>query len=149
MNVSRVPVGNTGFDISTANIGMSRICHSLLRRFEYQLIKERRRRNFRAMSDRLRGNIAVLERRLSEGVCPLFFPLIAKDKEDASAALARRGIETIQFWNTGDPESCRNESDAQFLRRHLLEVPIHQDMTLDAVEYAAEQILNLRLGMGA
>jgi len=147
MKVSRVPVGNTGFDISTANIGMSPICHSLLRRFEFELIKERRRRNFRAMTDRLRGNVAVLEKRLSEGVCPLFFPLIARDKEVASTALAERGIETIQFWNSGDPESCRKGSDAEFLRRHLLEVPIHQDLTLDAVEYTAEQILRLRLGM--
>ena len=101
------------------------------------------------MLDQMRGNVAVLDKRLDAGVCPLFFPLLVKDKEAAEGALAKRGIETIQFWNVGDAESCRNGSDAEFLRRHVLEVPIHQDVTPEKVQYTADQILNLRVGMPA
>src|SRR6185436_14513035 len=71
--VHRVPVGNTGFDLSSVNVGMSPVCHSLLRRFEYDKIKEIRRRNFRIVEDRLRGAIKLLEKPLTDGVCPLFF----------------------------------------------------------------------------
>lgn len=145
----RIPVGNTGFDVSAVNLGMSPICHTLLCRFEYAWIKETRRHNFRIVENRLRGNIALLEKDLADGVCPLFFPLLVKNKQAAANALAERGIETVQFWNCGDPESHRAGSDAEFLRRHLLEIPIHQDVTPDAAEYTAEEILKLRLGLSA
>jgi dTDP-4-amino-4,6-dideoxygalactose transaminase len=141
VKIRRVPVGGTGFDASTVNVGMSPICHALLRRFEYDAIKECRRRNFKIVDERLRGKVALLDKTLSDGVCPLFFPLLVKDKKSAAGALAQRGIETIEFWNQGDPKSYRPGSAAEFLRLHLLELPIHQDLTPDAAEYAAEQIL--------
>ena len=70
-------------------------------------------------------------------------------KHAAAAALARQGIETVQFWNRGDPESFRRESHAQFLRRHVLEIPIHQDVTPETAEYMAQQILKLGVGLAA
>jgi hypothetical protein len=147
--VPRVPIGDTGFDISNVDVGMSPICRTLLGRFEYREIKENRRRNFRIVADRLRGSVALLDKPLTEGVCPLFFPLLVKDKQHAAAALAQRGIETVEFWNSGDPQSHRPGSAAEFLRRHLLELPIHQDVTPEGAEYAAAQILKLGIGMAA
>jgi len=139
--IRRVPVGNTGFDLSAVSVGMSPICHKLLRRFDYDAIKERRRRNFRIVDERLRGKVALLDKTLSDGVCPLFFPLLVKDKKSAAGVLAERGIETIEFWNQGDPKSHRPGSAAEFLRRHLLELPIHQDITPEVADYAAGEIL--------
>jgi hypothetical protein len=149
VRVRRVPIGNTGFDISNVNVGMSPICHTLLGRFGYQGIKETRRRNFRIVEDRLRGNVALLDKTLNEGVCPLFFPLLVKNKQTAAAALAERGIETVEMWNRGDPESHQPGSPAEFLRRHLLEIPIHQDVTPEAAEYTVNEILKLRIGLAA
>src|ERR1051326_607646 len=147
--VRRIPVGNTGFDISNVNAGMSPICHTLLGRFGYQEIKEIRRRNFWIVERLLRGNVALLDKTLSDGVCPLVFPLLVKDKKVAATALAARGIETVEFWNSGDPQSHRPGSSAEFLRRHLLELPIHQDVTPEAAEYAAKEILKLGIGLAA
>jgi len=147
--VRRVPVGDTGFDLSIVNMGMSPICHTLLPRFEYNWIKETRRRNFRILQERLRGNVSLLDVRLGDGVCPLFFPLLVKDKPSASRALGQSGIETIEFWNRGDAELAHQKSDANFLRRHLLEVPIHQDVTAEAAERTAEEIIRLRIGLAA
>jgi dTDP-4-amino-4,6-dideoxygalactose transaminase len=148
-NVRRAPVGDTGFDVSAANTGMSPICHTMLRRFQYNRIKETRRRNFRILEDRFRGSVALLDKTLADGVCPLFFPLLVKDKQAAASALTRRGIETVEFWNSGDPESHRAGSPAAYLRDHLLEIPIHQDVTPEGAEYAAEEILKLRVGLPA
>jgi dTDP-4-amino-4,6-dideoxygalactose transaminase len=148
-NVRRVPIGDTGFDISTVNVGMSPICRRLLGRFGYEDIREKRRRNFKIVEDRLRGKVVLLDKSLDEGVCPLFFPLLVKDKQSAARALAKYGIEVVEFWNSGDPQSNRPGSPAEFLRRHLLELPIHQDVTPDAVEYSVNQILELGIGLAA
>jgi perosamine synthetase len=147
--IRRVPIGDTGFDISTVNVGMSPICHTLLGRFGYEAIKEARRRNFTIVEDGLRGNVVLLDKTLSEGVCPLFFPLLVKDKQSAATALAERGIETVEFWNSGDPQCHNPGSPADFLRRHLLELPIHQDVTPEAAEYTVNQILKLDIGLAA
>ncbi len=147
--VRRVPLGDTGFDAANANIAMSPICHTLLRRFRYESIRESRRGNFRILSERLKGAAWLLERPLTEDVCPLFFPLFVKDKKIAAHALWRRGIEAIPFWNEGDPEARGANAGAGFLRRHLLEVPIHQDVTSDAANYTADQILNLDIALPA
>ncbi|MBI4474031.1 MAG: aminotransferase class V-fold PLP-dependent enzyme [Acidobacteria bacterium] len=138
--VERSPVGNTGFDVSAVNLAMSPLCHLLLRRFDYGAIKETRRRNFRLLEERLRGRAALLPRTLDDGVCPLFFPLLVSDKENAARALWSRGIETVEFWNHGDPEARREGNSAQFLRKHVLEVPIHQDVTSAQLEYMATEI---------
>jgi len=55
----------------------------------------------------------------------------------------------VEFWNQGDPESYRSGSHAEFLRRHVLEIPIHQDVTQEAAEYTAQQILKLGVGLAA
>src|SRR5215467_4097314 len=147
--VRRIPVGDTGFDISNVNVGMSPICRAMLSRFEYDRIRETRRRNFKIVEQRLTGHVALLDKPLHEGVCPLFFPLLVKDKQAAAATLAERGVETVEFWNQGDPECHQAGSPAEFLRRHLLELPIHQDVTPEAARYAANEIIKLRIGLAA
>ena len=142
-NVRRNPVGNTGFDIQGVNVRMSSLCHRLLCRFQYEQIKEARRRNFQILADRLRERVTVIDRKLSDGVCPLFFPLLVKNKHYAADLLLRRGIETIEFWNAGDTEAYQSESAAAFLRRHLLEIPIHQDVTPEAAGFISEEIVKL------
>jgi hypothetical protein len=141
--VRRMPVGGTGFDVAQANLAMSPLCHGLLRRFEYHPIKEARRRNFEILGERLRGRTTFLDKTLSDGVCPLFFPLLAKDKNSAAHALLERGIETIQFWNRGDDAAYQEGSPSAFLREHVLEIPIHQDVTEDAAWYMADEIVKL------
>src|SRR5262249_12707448 len=81
LRIRRMPVGNSGFDLSAVNIGMSPICHRLLPHLRYDWIKEVRRRNFAILTERLSGYIPLLEKDLAPGVCPLFFPLLVKDKK--------------------------------------------------------------------
>ena len=49
----------------------------------------------------------------------------------------------LRFWNHGDPEA--NGADVLFLREHVLELPIHQDIRPEQVEYMARQVLSLKL----
>jgi dTDP-4-amino-4,6-dideoxygalactose transaminase len=145
--VQRTAVGGTGFDLSAVNIAMSPVCHLLMRRFSYDAIKETRRRNYRFLEERLAGIDATLVRKLEDGVCPLFFPLLVQNKQRAAEVLWQRGIETVEFWNNGDPELRAAGAAAQFLRNHVLEVPIHQEVTGRQLEYMADQIVRLGICM--
>ncbi len=78
-------------------------------------------------------------------MCPLFFPLLVSDKEVVARELWRRGVGAIQFWNHGAPGSdAESGPDARFLRRHVLELPIHQDLGASQIAWMGEQLLHLR-----
>jgi dTDP-4-amino-4,6-dideoxygalactose transaminase len=52
----------------------------------------------------------------------------------------------VEFWNETRPMAEREGGpEAQYLRAHVLELPIHQDVGPDQVEYIAEQVLRLEL----
>jgi dTDP-4-amino-4,6-dideoxygalactose transaminase len=152
VGVRRLPVGDitpdfssVGFDIPSMNIGMSPVCHRLMRGLDYEAIRRRRRENFVLMRERLAGQVPVLRDDLKEGVCPMFFPLLVPDKRAAARALLERGVGAVEFWNYGYPEAeGRSSQGSRFLREHLLELPIHQDITPEQVEYTVDQVLSLK-----
>jgi dTDP-4-amino-4,6-dideoxygalactose transaminase len=142
----RVKVGDIGFNLDDVNTRISGISRHLLTHFDYRQIRARRQANFLRMRDQLQGDVTPLREDLEPGVCPLFFPILVRDKEAAAAALWSRGVEAVQFWNYGDPEAAPEEGpDARYLRDHVLEIPIHQDISLGQIDYAARQILELNL----
>jgi perosamine synthetase len=144
LGVRRVPVGDMGFELDQVDFAMSPLCNGLLGRFDYAAIRERRRANFRLLRQHLAGRVPMLKRELEDGVCPLFFPILVEDKPAVAQALWRRGVAAVQFWNEGDPEADHaRASDARFLRRHVLELPIHQDVTATQLQYIADQVTSL------
>jgi dTDP-4-amino-4,6-dideoxygalactose transaminase len=76
---------------------------------------------------------------LPDGACPLFAPVFVDDKLRAVEYLAERGIEAVPVWLDAPPEVPRGQfPDADYLRRHLLEVPCHQDLGDREMDYVAE-----------
>ena len=59
-SVARTPVGDTGFAVGSTDVGMSSLCHYLLKRFDYGSIRKIRRRNFVYLRDRLQGQGCLL-----------------------------------------------------------------------------------------
>jgi len=50
-------------------------------------------------------------------------------------------VDTVTFWSIDNPDIPRGTfPDVDFLRRHVLEVPIHQGLLAPHVEYVAEQL---------
>ena len=143
LGVDRVPVGDIGFELDQVGIAMSPLSAGLLRQFDYAAIRERRRANFERLSERLGGLVPLAQRELGPGVCPLFFPMLVKDKAAVARALHRRRITAVEFWNHGDREADDGASDARFLREHLLELPLHQDVSPEQLDYMADQVLDL------
>lgn len=144
--IARVPVGDIGFNLAQVDLSMSPVCRSLLQRFDYESIFRIRRANYQLMYERLVGKVDPLCGELDDGTCPLFFPILVTDKAAAAHALAQLGIEATELWNHGDPQVPADISaDAEFLRKHVLELPIHQGVSDIQLEYMAEQVLRLGL----
>jgi perosamine synthetase len=142
--VRHVPVGDIGWNIANVNIAMSGVSDRVMRSLDFERIIETRRNNFLLMRQKLEGRVRMLREDLKEGVCPLFFPILVRDKHAAARALWQRDIGAVEFWN--DPQSNPAIGpEARYLRSHVLELPIHQGVTPAQVEYIAKQVLRLKL----
>jgi dTDP-4-amino-4,6-dideoxygalactose transaminase len=96
------------------------------------------------MRQELRGTVTMARDDLEEGVCPLFFPILVKNKREATYSLRRQGIGAVDFWN--DRQDNPNiGAYARHLRAHLLELPIHQDVTPSQVQYIAGQVRRMKM----
>jgi dTDP-4-amino-4,6-dideoxygalactose transaminase len=144
--VRHVPVGDIGWDVSNVNIAMSPISERMIGRLDYAAIRRRRRENFQQLHGLLAGRVRMLRDDLPEGACPLFFPILVRDKPAAARALQQRGIGAVEFWN-GDDSLARPAAgpDAPYLRKHVLELPIHQDVSPPQLQYIAAQVRQLEI----
>ncbi len=143
-DVRQIPVGDIGWNIENVNVAMSPFSDRVMRSLDYERIRQQRRSNFLLLRQKLEGRVKMLREDLEEGVCPLFFPILVKDKHAAAQALWRKDIGAVEFWN--DPQDNPSIGpDARYLRSHVLELPIHQDVTPAQVEYTAHHVLRLQL----
>ena len=138
--------GDTGFDVANVDIGMASVSRRLLTRLDYEEIKKRRREHFQLLAEEFTAEAVRTD--LDPGVCPLFFPLLVGDKGRATEALWSRGVMATPLWNEGDVSLGLHEGEAsRFLRRHVLELPIHQDLSEDHLKYMARQVRNLGIAL--
>src|ERR1051326_2920211 len=145
-DVRHVPIGNIGWNLGDVNVAMSSFCNILMKRLDYDGIRRKRRENFLFLRQKLEGRVSMLRKDLDGGVCPLFFPILVQDKHAAARALWQRGIGAVEFWNEVRPLADQDSGpEAQYLRAHVLELPIHQDVRPSQVEYIADQVLRLEL----
>jgi dTDP-4-amino-4,6-dideoxygalactose transaminase len=133
--------GTDHFDPESADVGMSRVSRLVLENLDHDRIVGARRRNFALLLARLRDLAPPVQAELPPGTCPLFYPLVCEDKLAVAARLAAHGVETVNFWSVGHPACDRAafpEVDA--LRRRVLELPIHQDLTDEDMAHVAAAV---------
>jgi dTDP-4-amino-4,6-dideoxygalactose transaminase len=143
-----IPFGDIGFDVSTADLAMSALSWRILRRLDYAEVRRRRRANFVLLRDRLEGHATLWAREVEDGMCPYVFPLLVRDKPGAVRALRARGIEAEEFWNYGVPDARgRGFEDSDFLHEHVMELPIHHDVTPEQIERIAAEVIRLGVAL--
>jgi dTDP-4-amino-4,6-dideoxygalactose transaminase len=142
LDVRRANVGDIGFNLDEVDLAMSPIASRLLRRFDYEDIRRRRVANYQQLLHQIDG-LTPMFPALPAGVCPLFFPVLVRDKAEAAEALRRRGVDALEFWN--DPVGDGHEMGvhARFFRAHVLELPIHQDLSPRHISHVARHASNL------
>jgi dTDP-4-amino-4,6-dideoxygalactose transaminase len=140
LDVQRTNVGDIGFNLGEVDIAMSGICDRLIDRMDFAAIVGRRVENYRLLADMLAGDAIPVFPALPDGVCPLFFPLLVADKHEAAEALRRRGVDALEFWNDSSDSGAEMGPAARYLRKHVLELPIHQDLSARHIAHIAKQV---------
>jgi len=139
--VRPLSTGTMHFDSAAADVGMSRLTELILENLDFDSIVATRRRNWNLLAARLGGLASRVTPELGRGTCPLFYPLLCKEKESVATRLLTRGIETVDFWRDGHPACPRGAfPEVEALRRGVLELPLHQDLTPDDIEYLASAV---------
>jgi dTDP-4-amino-4,6-dideoxygalactose transaminase len=146
LDVERPNVGDIGFNLDDVDLAMSPLAHRLLDRLDFETIRRRRLDNYRLLDALLPPEVERVFPNAPDGCCPLFFPIVVADKHATALALQQAGVDALEFWNESMESGEEMGPDARFLRRHVLELPIHQDLTPRQISYVAQQvsILNCR-----
>jgi len=151
MDVPRAKIGDIGFNLEDVDLAMSEISARLLKRIDFEDVRNRRIENYRRLAALLTGEVTPLHDELPDGVCPLLFPILVDDKPETADILRTCGIDVLEFWNYGAEGLAAQEPPAsantQYLRRHVLGLPIHQDLSDRHIDYIAEQVVRLDLRM--
>jgi len=127
--------------LERADWGASSLTRRLLRRIDHARVREQRVRNTGLLQERLRGGARIrpLIGRFPETSCAPYFPVLCDDAAALVSYLARFGVESTRFWDSVHPrvpiESFPLESD---LKRRVVALPIHQDLSATQVEWMAE-----------
>jgi perosamine synthetase len=141
LDVRRANVGDIGFNRDEVDLAMSAMSQRLLARFDYGAIRRRRVANYRRLAERLGPAATPVFSAIPDGTCPLFFPVLVHDKHGTAERLRARGVDALEFWNdSSEPGGHEMGPDALFLRRHVLELPIHQDLTPRHIDHIARQM---------
>ncbi|HYP39350.1 MAG TPA: aminotransferase DegT, partial [Chloroflexia bacterium] len=140
-NIERVTTGSDHFNREHVDLGISPISLRIIASQEMARIVKIRRRNYRFLLEQLRIVSPPLFDDLPPGVCPLFYPLVVADKKPVMERLAARGVESIDFWRNFhhdcDPDDF---PDTIWVRRSVLEIPCHQDLTLETMRQVAQAV---------
>jgi dTDP-4-amino-4,6-dideoxygalactose transaminase len=139
LDVQRANVGDIGFNLNEVDLAMSEISSRLIERFDYEDIRRRRIRNYQQLVQELDPGVMPMFPVIPEGVCPLFLPIIVPNKAEAAEALRRRGVDALEFWNDPVGDGSEMGPNARFFRAHVLELPVHQDLSARQVSHVAQQ----------
>jgi len=133
-------------DMEAAAAAPSRLTAHLVARHDAAAIRERRRRNYAVLSDALGDHTLEPFRALPDGTTPLYFPLLAPDRDAAIARLLGHGVRPLEIWPVPHPLLDRRRfAELEPLRRGLLALPCHQALGeghMAAVAAAAQAALS-------
>jgi perosamine synthetase len=137
-NLNYVGTGGIDFREDRLTYAMSGVAHRILANQDVPEIVARRRRNYALLADLLGDVAPPLQGPLPTGVTPLFYPTRVLYKQAVLERLRQKGVEGRSFWDQFHPTlpaGLFDETDD--LRRTVLELPIHQDVTPGAIERMA------------
>jgi len=133
--VDATPVGHRHFQKGQENLAIAPLARHIARNIPWLEVVEKRRQNYYALQSRLRDIASPMVTELRPGVSPLFYPLWCANKPEVHRHLVSEGVDAIDFWNNGSPLVVAGDfPDVDALRKHVLELPIHQDLDLKDIE---------------
>lgn len=139
-----VPIDTEEFDVLIIDLGVRDVARRIIRHTNADETVARRRANFLRFAERLDPGVRAVFPSLPPGACPLSFPIFVKEKVAVAERLMAAGVESVNMWARHHPASPRGSfPEIDFLREHVLELPCHQGLRFDHVDYAAEKASEL------
>lgn len=123
---------------------MSVISRYMLRGFDVNSVRKRRRDNFKRYLKLLPEDSLVvpLFSELPDDVCPLYFPVIVDRCREVCRELNLLSICAINWWHMFHRDlPWAKFPDACFLKRKLLALPVHPQLTHRHIDYIANHLL--------
>lgn len=116
----------------------------LMQFMDRDAVVARRRANFKQLAARLSGHVSLPFAELIEGACPLFFPIMVKDKVRFQQALEALDVQSVNLWDTSHA-SCPRDLAAEVAhwRRECLELPIHQELSAEHIDRVGDAVLSV------
>lgn len=104
----------------------------------------RRRANFQHLAARLRGRVSLPFSELTDGACPLFFPVFVPDKVRFQRELEALDVQSVNLWDAPHP-SCPPDlaAEVSHWRRDCLELPIHQELSPADIDRVADAVITV------
>lgn len=137
---------NYYYDDRMNNLEVSAITRRFLKSFDFNHIKKQRRENFKHYKNLLSGRpgIKPLFAELTEGVCPLYFPIVIRNRNEICAKLNKESIAAIAWWSGYHKGVHWKEyPDACFLKNNLLALPVHQNLNKKQITYIIKTLLKM------
>ena len=131
------------FNGRVKDLGISFLAEKLIFCFDPNEIIKKRRSNYSCLRSLLKKiqEIKILFPFLPEGVCPLGLPILVHDRNMLFETLYRQGIVSFAFWRGFHPAIDWDLfPEATFLKKHILLLPVHQDLEEKDMEEIAEAI---------
>lgn len=134
----RVEVDTEHFEPAYALLAMSKVSHRIIAAQDFPAIVENRRRNYLQLLDSLGGIAPPVFDGLPAGVCPLSYPLRVRNKPAVVERFLARGVDAVNMWFPNHPAGpAEPYPEVDELRRTVLELPCHQDLTPQMIERVA------------
>jgi perosamine synthetase len=129
-----------------SNKNISSFTRQLTKTFEPHEIREKRRRNYRMLSAMLElyPGGTPLYKELPDHVCPLYFPIIVRKRDEVHSKLNNLGIDARAWWKGYHRDlPWKDFPEACFLKDNLLALPINQHLSETDIAYIADTVANL------
>jgi perosamine synthetase len=129
-----------------SKFAMSHFTNRMLNAFLPDEIKLIRRRNYCLLANILHDqeNLSILHPELPDGVCPLNFPIITENRDSVRLELYKRGIDADAFGKCYHKNySLHDYPDSNYLKNHILSLPIHQNLDAESIRYIADNLINI------
>jgi len=144
VDLKPTPVGDSNFDTSISDWGISRLSEFVIERSDVKEIIRIRRQNFEYLSallEKVSLDIKPMYQQLPPGAVPLFFPILIHHREMIHQNLLSEGVESSMFWRDWHADIPAEQfPEVALLRETVLELPIHQGVSRQQIEYLVEKL---------
>ena len=118
-------------------IGISKISLRIANNLNLQKIAAKRRENYKFWLEKMneRKGVRVIFEKIPEGIVPQTFPIVVEKPQWFMKKLTKAGV-PVSNWPSLPPQVQANKKylDANFLAKHLVTLPVHQDVILSRLQ---------------